>query len=79
MGFESDHWVYWLGPFLGSLLATALFLICKLLDCEFLEGRSYIHCLTLLAALPDQSFVPAQDSADTGDSPDPPALSSSAA
>ena len=23
--FDSSHWVYWLGPFLGSLLATGEF------------------------------------------------------
>ncbi|EJU04269.1 aquaporin-like protein [Dacryopinax primogenitus] len=28
-GFNSDHWVYWLGPFLGSLLATSLYAFLK--------------------------------------------------
>ncbi|KAG9051226.1 hypothetical protein FS837_010513 [Tulasnella sp. UAMH 9824] len=28
-GFDASHWVYWLGPFLGSLLAVALYSILK--------------------------------------------------
>ncbi|KAG8850132.1 hypothetical protein FRB96_000507 [Tulasnella sp. 330] len=28
-GFTSTHWIYWLGPFLGSLLATAFYTLLK--------------------------------------------------
>ncbi|KAG6833111.1 hypothetical protein H0H87_011219 [Tephrocybe sp. NHM501043] len=28
-GFESDHWVYWVGPLLGSLLGAALYATMK--------------------------------------------------
>ncbi|KDQ16113.1 hypothetical protein BOTBODRAFT_107650 [Botryobasidium botryosum FD-172 SS1] len=28
-GFDSSHWVYWLGPFIGSLMATALYAFLK--------------------------------------------------
>jgi len=28
-GFESNHWVYWVGPFMGSILATVFYVILK--------------------------------------------------
>jgi len=28
-GFQHTHWIYWLGPFLGSLLATAFYALLK--------------------------------------------------
>ncbi|KAG8966472.1 Aquaporin-4 [Tulasnella sp. 419] len=31
VGFESNHWVYWLGPFLGSILATLFYTLLKLI------------------------------------------------
>jgi len=30
-GFMNDHWIYWLGPFLGSLLATAIYAFLKVI------------------------------------------------
>ncbi|KZS93017.1 aquaporin-like protein [Sistotremastrum niveocremeum HHB9708] len=31
-GFDESHWVYWLGPFLGSLLGTAIYTLLKTFD-----------------------------------------------
>ncbi|KAF8602331.1 aquaporin-like protein, partial [Ceratobasidium sp. AG-I] len=28
-GFDKEHWVYWVGPFLGSLIATAIYFMLK--------------------------------------------------
>lgn len=32
--FDSYHWIYWVGPFLGSLLATGFYLLVKALEYE---------------------------------------------
>ena len=32
--FNSNHWIYWLGPFLGSLLATFFYWLFKVLEYE---------------------------------------------
>jgi len=34
LGFDDSQWIYWLGPFLGSLLAVAIYLTLKILDYE---------------------------------------------
>jgi aquaporin related protein len=31
-GFNDDHWIYWVGPFLGSLLATAVYFLLHFID-----------------------------------------------
>jgi len=31
-GFASNHWIYWLGPFLGSLLAVAIYAFLKMIN-----------------------------------------------
>ena len=33
-GFDKHHWIYWLGPILGSLLATGLYRLLKVLEYE---------------------------------------------
>jgi aquaporin related protein len=32
--FHSDHWVYWVGPFLGAILAVLLYKLVKALEYE---------------------------------------------
>jgi len=32
--FQGNHWIYWLGPFIGSLLATFFYWLFKLLEYE---------------------------------------------
>jgi aquaporin related protein len=32
--FDTNHWIYWLGPFLGSLLATLFYWLFKVLEYE---------------------------------------------
>lgn len=32
--FEREHWIYWVGPFLGALLAAGFYKISKLLEYE---------------------------------------------
>jgi hypothetical protein len=32
--FKSDHWVYWVGPFLGALLAVVFYRLVKILEYE---------------------------------------------
>jgi len=40
-GFKSSqHWVYWLGPYLGSFLGTALYLLLKRIRYTRLTGAS---------------------------------------
>ncbi|KAG9000068.1 hypothetical protein FRB94_005647 [Tulasnella sp. JGI-2019a] len=31
-GFTNTHWIYWLGPFLGSLLASAFYILLKRIE-----------------------------------------------
>ena len=33
-GFDKHHWIYWLGPILGSLLATGFYRLLKVLEYE---------------------------------------------
>ncbi|KXJ88930.1 aquaporin-like protein, partial [Microdochium bolleyi] len=33
-GFNSDHWIYWVGPVLGSLLASGLYALAKAIKYE---------------------------------------------
>lgn len=33
-GFNSDHWVYWVGPLLGSLLASGFYALAKAIKYE---------------------------------------------
>lgn len=32
--FHAYHWIYWIGPFLGSLVATGFYLLVKALEYE---------------------------------------------
>ncbi|KAF3935181.1 Aquaporin-4 [Dactylellina cionopaga] len=32
--FDGYHWIYWIGPFLGSILATAFYKFIKILEYE---------------------------------------------
>lgn len=32
--FESTHWIYWIGPFIGTLLAVAFYKLIKILEYE---------------------------------------------
>lgn len=46
--FPGYHWIYWLGPFLGSLLAVAFYKIVKVLEIEtalVVQGENFLgHC-----------------------------------
>ncbi len=33
-GFDKDHWIYWVGPILGSLLATGFYRLLKAFNYE---------------------------------------------
>jgi len=40
--FPGYHWIYWLGPFLGSLVAVLFYRLIKVLEFETANpGRSY--------------------------------------
>jgi aquaporin related protein len=32
--FNHDHWIYWVGPFLGALLAVLFYRLIKILEYE---------------------------------------------
>lgn len=34
MHFESHHWIYWAGPYAGSILAASLYKLLKILEFE---------------------------------------------
>lgn len=38
MGFVPYHWIYWVGPVIGTLLATALYTLTKALDARRQTG-----------------------------------------
>lgn len=35
--FDADHWIYWVGPLIGSLLATGFYKLNKLLEYEMVN------------------------------------------
>lgn len=37
--FPSEHWVYYAGPFLGSLFATLLYVLLKVAEYELAVGK----------------------------------------
>jgi aquaporin related protein len=41
-GFSSDHWVYWVGPGLGAILAVLFYRLVKILEYETVNpGQDY--------------------------------------
>lgn len=32
--FDAEHWIYWVGPFTGSLIAVAFYKFIKILEYE---------------------------------------------
>jgi len=48
-GFHSSHWVYWVGPFIGSLVATAFYYLLKHIDYTHNNpGQDAIHLETFM-------------------------------
>jgi aquaporin related protein len=41
--FSSNHWIYWVGPFIGSLLAVFFYYLMKILEYEVRTRRHLIH------------------------------------
>lgn len=37
--FEDTHWIYWVGPFAGSILATLMFKLIKALEYTTVNGE----------------------------------------
>lgn len=57
--FDGYHWIYWAGPFLGSLLAVVLFRLIKALEYETANpGQDFDEN-------EDKAFAPARDPPET--------------
>jgi aquaporin related protein len=41
--FSSNHWIYWVGPFIGTLLAVFFYYVMKILEYEVRTQRHLIH------------------------------------
>jgi aquaporin related protein len=41
--FSSNHWIYWVGPFIGTLLAVFFYYLMKILEYEVRTPRHLIH------------------------------------
>lgn len=66
--FGSDHWVYWVGPIAGTILAVILFKIIKALEYQTVNGESDGDTDPELGPIPPQS--PVAERLPTGDTQD---------
>jgi aquaporin related protein len=56
--FPGYHYVYWIGPFMGTLLAVVIYKIVKLVECEVINpGQDSDGCQVYPVSYPSSRFV----------------------